>query len=1209
MSGNPDQTFVGKTPAGPKDEKELLVRLAVALQRARTADLDDKDVTYATADVLDRANYILESSVDVTVLAGAEGTFVNGRSYDIEKERPELADELRKGMATRGLAGLSIGGALSQSEVRALLSAWKVVPSGAPKASLARFKEVLALERSGHGLPDPAPLEIVVLPQDGKLPIPATPLVAGAVLPSDDDDSVFITAADGAAEDPAREELAKLARKAPAPKSEPEVPHNRTLVKKSGDVIAEDLAPAKKADSGSSWVAKGDSSVKASSWVKGGSGSGTSRSWLEEEDETAKEDENPEDEYRSALAEFAPEPVAKTIEKPPEKAPEKAPEKPAPEKPAPPEDGPIMRAKKPVADAGKVAPKKAPPTPLGTPRPPTAAAPVVSDTLVGKKTAGPAEELELVVRLSTALRKRQKLDETDRAMVDAIADLLDRANFLLSSSGEVTILAGPGVAYVNDTRFDLATSHPEVAKDLGEGAARRGLAGFTFSGILETNDARALLSAWKVEPKGSPRESLARFREVLEGERQGFGLPEPGPIETIALPADGKLPAPAGAKDAVFTAPPAPETAPEKPVEKPVGEKPVAEKPSPKAPEKPAAEKPPAKAPEKPVAEKPPEPAPEKRPPKVSGKAAEKKPAPPPPAAEPISGSTMVGAKVAGPAEERELLLRLGAAFLKRKTLDESDREVLDAVVDVLDRANFLIESAGGKLTILFGAAGALIENRRYDLSKSRPEVAKELAQGAAARNLAGFTISGVLDQNEVKSLLSAWKVNPTGSPKASFSRFREVLEGERQGFGLPEPGPIKLVALPSDGKLPLPADVLDVPDADPTDDPDVEKKASDTAVRSVSEVIGEDLADRAHSSGVRRAMAAAGAAPESSEGEKSDTAVKKSADVDPSDVEDLDAEDLLSQTHTPIKLPRPGTVNVDDLSPESTKATLAYARLCARASRAMSAGPAEYDRSLAAVRRAVVEILKGLENTYYEDRLLALTAFPPTAQDARARHAANTAIYVALAARTCGASKVQLADLVVAAALHDDGDIESGGKADKWPKGLQRALETSTVSDLTLVRSVMAFERTGPRGTVARPSPGQKSTRLESRLVACACAFDDSLTGTSERAGARPDLTLERLVPAGHDPVATRALGRALGKYPRGTLVSVTPHGHLAVVLACGGRREDKPRVRIFATARGDPVPAREVELGQSKEHAIDRVEDPGRLRIDPRAHLIAWG
>ncbi|HZV01060.1 MAG TPA: hypothetical protein VFF73_30375, partial [Planctomycetota bacterium] len=67
--------------------------------------------------------------------------------------------------------------------------------------------------------------------------------------------------------------------------------------------------------------------------------------------------------------------------------------------------------------------------------------------------------------------------------------------------------------------------------------------------------------------------------------------------------------------------------------------------------------------------------------------------------------------------------------------------------------------------------------------------------------------------------------------------------------------------------------------------------------------------------------------------------------------------------------------------------------------------------------------------------------------------------------------------------------------------------------------------------------------------------------------------------------------------------------HGHIAVVLACGGRREDKPRVRIFSTARGDPVPPREVELAQSKEHAIDRVEDPARLRFDPRAHLIAWG
>ncbi|MEZ0228536.1 MAG: hypothetical protein ACAI25_07905, partial [Planctomycetota bacterium] len=96
MSENLDQTYVGKTPAGPKDEREFLLRLAIALHKSRTMpDLDDKDVTYAVADVLDRANYMLETSVDVTVLAGAEGTFVNGRSYDLRGEHPDLSDELQ----------------------------------------------------------------------------------------------------------------------------------------------------------------------------------------------------------------------------------------------------------------------------------------------------------------------------------------------------------------------------------------------------------------------------------------------------------------------------------------------------------------------------------------------------------------------------------------------------------------------------------------------------------------------------------------------------------------------------------------------------------------------------------------------------------------------------------------------------------------------------------------------------------------------------------------------------------------------------------------------------------------------------------------------------------------------------------------------------------------------------------------------------------
>src|SRR5205085_988229 len=105
------------------------------------------------------------------------------------------------------------------------------------------------------------------------------------------------------------------------------------------------------------------------------------------------------------------------------------------------------------------------------------------------------------------------------------------------------------------------------------------------------------------------------------------------------------------------------------------------------------------------------------------------------------------------------------------------------------------------------------------------------------------------------------------------------------------------------------------------------------------------------------------------------------------------------------------------------------------------------------------------------------------------------------------------------------------------------------------------------------------------------------------------PGAALDELVSSGHDAHAAKALANALGKYPRGVLVSLAPLGHLAVVLACGARRDDKPRVRVFADEKGGPVPAREVEVGSARDLEVARIEDPGKRGVIPLAHLVAWG
>jgi hypothetical protein len=90
---------------------------------------------------------------------------------------------------------------------------------------------------------------------------------------------------------------------------------------------------------------------------------------------------------------------------------------------------------------------------------------------------------------------------------------------------------------------------------------------------------------------------------------------------------------------------------------------------------------------------------------------------------------------------------------------------------------------------------------------------------------------------------------------------------------------------------------------------------------------------------------------------------------------------------------------------------------------------------------------------------------------------------------------------------------------------------------------------------------------------------------------------------------VAVKGLTAALGKYPRGLLVLLEPRGELAIVLACGGRRGDRPRVRVVADRSGQPISVREVELGSAKDLIVGRVESPAKVAIEPLPHLLAWG
>jgi hypothetical protein len=783
----------------------------------------------------------------------------------------------------------------------------------------------------------------------------------------------------------------------------------------------------------------------------------------------------------------------------------------------------------------------------------------LSGTVVGKAPASGDDERELLLRCAQVMRRVRTHELDERDVVYAIADVLDRANFILESSTELTILAGAEGTFVNGHPHDLAPTHPEAAEELVTGLPARSLAGIRVTSSIDQVELRAFLSAWRLATSGSPKASLARMREVMEGERAGHGLPEPGPIVLVLLPADGKLPLPA----VVTPLPPessldddAPYVAPEEDDVERAGLAKLAQRKTADAP-------PPAQPPAKPV---------------DAERAALAELAAKPRAATPEDPAD---ARVS-----RTMVKKSGDVIAEDVTAVEKARRS-DELVAKSKSSDRLASASPSKSSVTKSGPSKSNDDwlTRGDSKTKGSSWLKgdSSIKGDSAVKRASSWLDDAADTEEAPEADAPSAEDEYKSAFAQLASSAAAPEAEA-----PAAAPTEAPAAPPTGAP-----------AEAAPDPEVERKASSTAVRPATEVIGEDLAERAPEAEPVTSVDAEGV-----ERTASGTAIGR---VTPRVAEQAPAD--VDPTKTPVRLEAPGPTSVDDLSPESSRATLVYSRLCSRAGRALAAPAADRDRAAAAVRRSIVEMLNGLAHTAFEDRLLALTAFPVEPAESRARHAANTAIFTAFAGRACGMQPLPLCDLLVAAALHDDGDIEREGKPDRWPRTLSRILESTSISDATLLRVVLSYERAGPRGVLARPTPRSKRPRLEARIVACACAFDDALTGAPDRAGARPDLALERLGPAGHDPVAVKAIAAGLGAYPRGVLVRVAPHGQLGVVLACGGRRGNRPRVRIFADSSNQVIPVKEVELTNATELTIERIEDPTSLQVDAPAHLVAWG
>lgn len=761
-------------------------------------------------------------------------------------------------------------------------------------------------------------------------------------------------------------------------------------------------------------------------------------------------------------------------------------------------------------------------------------------TYIGRKPAGPKDELELLVRFGQALLKGRTLAPDDRNVVYAVAELLDRANYVLESTVDLTIMGGDRGVFLNGTPHALPKDKRDLQDELTRGMPARGLAGITIGGPLDANEVNAFLAAWRLPPVGSPRDSLHRLNEAWSGERAGRGLQDPGPLQLVKLTAAGEMPLPKTL--------PAPVAAADDDDDySPPGED--------------------------------------------EGMDAQQA------ALAKLARRSKEQSEKAAPAATNEP----GGATAVKKAGDVIPEDLAKATPSDSDSG----DGSREKATPWDSRTGDTSGSRSGEPTPKSPswlsgEVEAPSSWVTAAEESTGGSRSGE---------------DAPSSGKRDTTEFKNVAEAFEQAAEVAERSASSTAVRPPGAPVPGQSRAFsDSRIASVADD-----EGGSTAVRRSSEVIDEDregarTASREGPADVEEVGSGTTFAAEDpgrsvdelSIGQDPGRSIDELAiGQDPGrSVDEL----AIDPSKTPVRLGAPEAPKVEDLTPEASRALAAYARLQARAFAALTAPTSGRDRAVLALRRTVVEILQGLASTAFEDRLLALTAVPSGADDARALHAANTAILAALSGRACGLPKIEMADLALAAALHDDGDVEAAGKPDVWPRCLQRALE-GTLSDASLLRAIVAYERAGAPGVVARPAPQQSKPRLESRIVACACAFDSTTRGTEQRAAAAPDLAIQRLAPAGHDPIAVKGLTAALGKYPRGLLVSLEPKGDLAVVLACGGRRNDRPRVRIVADRNGQSIPAREIELGSARDLSVARIESAAKVAIEPLPHLLAWG
>jgi hypothetical protein len=216
--------------------------------------------------------------------------------------------------------------------------------------------------------------------------------------------------------------------------------------------------------------------------------------------------------------------------------------------------------------------------------------------------------------------------------------------------------------------------------------------------------------------------------------------------------------------------------------------------------------------------------------------------------------------------------------------------------------------------------------------------------------------------------------------------------------------------------------------------------------------------------------------------------------------------------------------------------------------------------------------------------------------------HAAHTTLLAVCLGARLGLSRHDLADVAVAALLHDAGhgwgDAGAPGGVSHTREGLRRVAWSTTLNPTSLAVMRAALEHHSP----ALGDPERLPTSLLSQIVSISDAYVTLLgRGVSLEAWLSPNSALARVIGPLRGlwhPALTAALVRALGVHPPGQYVELDD-GSLARAVGPDSTDPERPWIEPVADARGVTVPAAErrampLPLGRSIVRALPRAEWP---------------